>query len=72
MLLVTGSATIFFTDHFVRPKFMTSGTRLPLVLALLGVIGGLETFGVLGLFLGPTLMAMLVAIWRELSAPETA
>jgi len=72
VLLVIGSATIFFADHFVRPKFMTSGTRLPLVLALLGVIGGLETFGVLGLFLGPTLMAMLVAIWRELSAPETA
>ena len=72
VLLVFGSATIFFADHFVRPKFMTSGTRLPLVLALLAVIGGLETFGVLGLFLGPTLMAMLVAIWRELAAPNAA
>ena len=72
VLLAFGSATIFFVDHFVRPKFMTSGTRLPLVLALLGVIGGLETFGVLGLFLGPTLMAMLVAIWRELSSANPA
>jgi len=70
VLLALGAATIFVADHFVRPKFMTSGTRLPLVLALLGVIGGLETFGVLGLFLGPTLMAILVAIWRELSSPN--
>ena len=72
VLLALGSATIFVADHFVRPKFMTSGTRLPLVLALLGVVGGLETFGVLGLFLGPTLMAMLVAIWRELALPDAA
>ncbi len=71
VLLALGSATIFVADHFVRPKFMTSGTRLPLVLALLGVVGGLETFGVIGLFLGPTLMAMLVAIWRELAMPDT-
>jgi predicted PurR-regulated permease PerM len=71
VLLALGSTAIFVADHFVRPKFMTSGTRLPLVLALLGVVGGLETFGVLGLFLGPTLLAILVAIWRELGAPES-
>jgi len=69
VLLALGSTTIFVADHFVRPKFMTSGTRLPLVLALLGVVGGLETLGFLGLFLGPTLIAVLVAIWRELASP---
>lgn len=68
-LLVLGSLCIFIADHFVRPKFMAGGSRLPLVLALLGIVGGLETFGVLGLFLGPTLLAILVAIWRELAAP---
>jgi|KBSMisStaDraftv2_1062788.scaffolds.fasta_scaffold160019_2 predicted PurR-regulated permease PerM len=69
-LLVLGSTAIFIADHFVRPKFMTAGTRLPLVLALLGIVGGLETFGVLGLFVGPTLLAIVVAIWRELAADE--
>ena len=69
-LLVLGSICIFIADHFVRPKFMAGESRLPLVLALLGIVGGLETFGVLGLFLGPTLLAILVAIWRELAAPE--
>ncbi len=70
LVLLAFGATAIIADHFVRPKFMTAGTRLPLVLALLGIVGGLETFGVLGLFLGPTLLAIMVAIWRELAASE--
>ena len=65
-----GAIAIFIADHFVRPHFMSGDTKLPLVLALLGIIGGLETFGVLGLFLGPTLLAVMLAVWRELSAPH--
>jgi predicted PurR-regulated permease PerM len=72
VLLVLGAIVIFIADHFVRPKLMSGGSRLPLVLALLGIIGGLETVGVLGLFLGPTVLAVLVAIWRELSVPQTS
>jgi len=67
-LFVVGAIAIFVADHFVRPKFMSSGAKLPLVLALLGIVGGLETFGILGLFLGPTLLAILVAVWRELAS----
>jgi predicted PurR-regulated permease PerM len=68
-LLVVGAIAIFVADHFVRPKFMSRGTQLPLALALLGIVGGLETFGILGLFLGPTLLAILVAIWGEQASP---
>ena len=68
---VFGAVAIFIADHFVRPVFMAGAAKLPLVLALLGLIGGLETFGVLGLFLGPTLLAVVAAVWRELAAPET-
>ena len=71
-LAAFGAVAIFLADHFVRPVFMAGGARLPVVLALLGVIGGLETFGVLGLFLGPTLLAVVVAVWRELTEPERA
>ena len=70
VLGIVGATAIFTADHFVRPKFMSAGTRLPLVLALLGIVGGLETFGVLGLFLGPTLLAIVTAIWRGLAAEE--
>jgi predicted PurR-regulated permease PerM len=66
---VVGATAIFIADHFVRPVFMSGATRLPLVLALLGIVGGIETFGLLGLFIGPTLLAVMVAVWRELAAP---
>ncbi len=65
-----GAAAIFVADHFVRPHFMSGTVKLPLVLALLGIVGGLETFGIVGLFLGPTLLAVLVAVWRELAAED--
>ena len=65
-----GVVAIFVADHFVRPLFMAGATKLPLILALLGIVGGLETFGIVGLFLGPTLLAVLVAVWRELAAKE--
>ena len=69
-LAVFGAVAIFIADHFVRPVFMAAGSKLPMVLALLGIVGGLETFGVLGLFLGPTLLAMVAAVWRELAVPR--
>ena len=69
-LAAVGAVAIFIADHFVRPVFMAAGSKLPMVLALLGIVGGLETFGVLGLFLGPTLLAVVTAVWRELAAPH--
>jgi predicted PurR-regulated permease PerM len=64
-----GAAAIFIADHFVRPHFMSGASKLPLVLALLGIVGGIETFGLLGLFIGPTLLAVMVAVWGEMVAP---
>jgi len=46
---------------------------LPFLWVLLGILGGLETFGIVGLFLGPAVMAALISLWRdwtELSPPE--
>jgi predicted PurR-regulated permease PerM len=71
-LAVVGGVAIFIADHFVRPLLMAGEARLPLVLALLGIIGGLETFGVIGLFIGPTLLAVIVAVWRELAGDTAA
>jgi len=39
---------------------------------LLGLLDGLETFGLLGLFLGPAVLAALMALWRDWVAPEEA
>jgi predicted PurR-regulated permease PerM len=72
VLAAFGAVLIFITDHFIRPVFIAGSSRLPLVLALLGVVGGLETFGVLGIFIGPTLLAVLTAVWRELATDDGA
>src|SRR5438067_7892115 len=65
IILVSGSVIVFVADHFVRPVLIGGAARLPFLWVLLGILGGLETFGFLGLFLGPALMAALVALWRE-------
>jgi predicted PurR-regulated permease PerM len=69
VLVAFGSLVVFVADHFVRPVLIGGSTQLPFVWVLLGILGGVETFGLLGLLLGPALLAVLVALWRELATP---
>jgi len=64
-LFVFGSVVVFVADHFVRPILIGNSTRLPFLWVLLGIFGGLESFGLVGLFLGPAIISVLIAIWRE-------
>jgi predicted PurR-regulated permease PerM len=72
LVIAFGSAVVFVADHFIRPALIGGATRLPFLLVLLGLLGGLETMGILGLFLGPAVMAALVALWREWTEPGAA
>ncbi|HVB16079.1 MAG TPA: AI-2E family transporter [Stellaceae bacterium] len=72
VVVAFGSAVVFIADHFVRPALIGGAARLPFLLVLLGILGGLETMGFLGLFLGPAVMAALVALWREWTEPQPA
>ena len=63
-----GLLVVFVADHFVRPVLIGGATALPFVWVLLGILGGVETFGLLGLFLGPAVMSALILLWRELIA----
>ena len=56
---------VFVADHFVRPVLIGGAIRLPFLWVLMGILGGLEAFGILGLFLGPAIMAALISLWRE-------
>ena len=70
VVIAFGSAVVFIADHFVRPVLIGGAARLPFLLVLLGILGGLETMGFLGLFVGPAIMAALVALWREWTEPQ--
>ena len=69
-LLVFGSIVIFVADHFLRPVLIGGNAQLPFLWVFLGIFGGLATFGILGLFLGPALMVALVSLWREWTQPR--
>lgn len=62
---ILGFVINFVIDHFLRPGLIGGTTRLPFVWVLIGIVGGVETIGLLGLFVGPAVMAALVLIWRE-------
>jgi predicted PurR-regulated permease PerM len=68
-----GAVVMLVGDHFFWPKLVGGATRLPFLFALVGIFGGLQTFGLIGLFLGPVIMAALLTVWREwLGADDTA
>jgi predicted PurR-regulated permease PerM len=64
-LLVWGSVELFIVDKTVRPRLVGGPIKLPFLPTFFGLIGGVKTMGFLGLFIGPVLMALLVAVWRE-------
>jgi predicted PurR-regulated permease PerM len=49
----------------VRPLFIRRGVHLPLLLIIGGVIGGLISFGMVGLFVGPVLLAATYTLARD-------
>jgi len=58
-------------DNFLRPYLIHKGSDLPILLIFLGVLGGALAFGFIGIFLGPTLLAVGHNLIQEWSAPET-
>jgi predicted PurR-regulated permease PerM len=52
-------------DNFLRPLFISGPAKVPFILVFFGVLGGLATLGLIGLVLGPVLLAVLLALWRQ-------
>jgi predicted PurR-regulated permease PerM len=52
-------------DNIVKPYLISRGSHLPFILTLLGVLGGALAFGIIGVFLGPTLLAVGFRLLQE-------
>ncbi len=68
--IVTGTV-----DNFIRPILIKKGADLPLLLIFAGVIGGLLSFGIIGLFIGPVVLAVshtLLEAWLDVDKPISA
>ncbi len=57
-LLAYGVVVVSGADHVIRPYFIARGAKLPFLLTVLGVLGGVLAFGALGIFLGPVLLGV--------------
>lgn len=64
-LFIWGSVELFIVDKTLRPRLVGGPVKLPFLPTFFGLVGGVKTMGLVGLFVGPVLMALLVAIWRE-------
>lgn len=64
-LLLWGGLVVSWVDNIVRPLVLSGVVNIPFILALFGVLGGLVAFGLVGLFLGPMILAVALAVWRE-------
>ncbi len=64
--LIRGALVLVsWVDNIVRPLVISNATRMPFLLVVFGVLGGVLAFGLVGLFIGPVLLAVSLAIWRE-------
>ncbi|MBO1074505.1 AI-2E family transporter [Roseomonas marmotae] len=69
-LLLYGALGISSVDNVIRPWLISRGADLPLLLTILGALGGVFAFGFLGLFLGPVLLAVGFTLLRDWAEEE--
>lgn len=65
-----GALVISWVDNLIRPIVISGATKIPFMIILIGVLGGLSAFGFIGLFIGPVVLAIALAVWREWLAQQ--
>jgi predicted PurR-regulated permease PerM len=71
-LAIWGIVVVSTIDNVLRPLFISQTTKLSTMLVLFGVLGGVASFGLLGVFIGPAIIAVAQRIWLELAQPPPA
>ncbi|HEY5883060.1 MAG TPA: AI-2E family transporter [Pyrinomonadaceae bacterium] len=72
LLVVWGTLVIGMIDNFLRPKLVGGRTRLHELLIFFAVLGGLQVFGVLGIVLGPVVLALAMSLIEVFRAADSA
>ena len=65
-MIVYGIFAISSIDNLIRPYIISRGSKLPFIVMFIGVVGGVVTFGFIGVFLGPTLLAVGYSLTHEI------
>jgi predicted PurR-regulated permease PerM len=64
-MLVWGTVVVSTVDNFLKPIIISRGSNLPFLPVMLGILGGVVAFGLIGVFLGPVLLALALALLNE-------
>lgn len=64
-LFLWGTLLVSWVDNIIRPLVISSATQIPFIIVMFGVLGGLTAFGMVGLFIGPVVLAVVLSVWRE-------
>ena len=64
-LALWGLLVVNTIDNFLKPYLISQGANLPLSLIFIGVIGGLLAWGFVGLFIGPTILAIAYTLLQD-------
>jgi predicted PurR-regulated permease PerM len=67
-----GTVVVSTVDNILRPLFISHTTKLSTILVFIGVLGGAASFGLLGVFIGPALIAIAQLFWLELARPTSS
>lgn len=70
VVVVWGTLVMFTADHFIKPVLIGGAIQLPFLAVLFGILGGVETLGILGLFVGPIIMVLFITLWYETQSSE--
>ncbi len=65
LLLAWGFLIVSMVDNVCRPFFMAHSTQMPLPIMLIGVVGGLLAFGMIGIFIGPPIVGIMLHLYRS-------
>lgn len=68
-LIIWGLLVISSIDNLVRPYLISRGSRLSILVIILGVVGGIAAFGFTGIFIGPPILALGLALIRTWTSP---
>lgn len=70
-MLIWGIFIISGVDNIIKPYLISHGAKIPFIVVFMGVIGGALAFGLVGVFLGPTLLAVAYRVIEEWSSANT-
>ncbi|HEY8367776.1 MAG TPA: AI-2E family transporter, partial [Thermodesulfobacteriota bacterium] len=72
ILIAWGGLVVSTSDNLIRSSLLRGGAvRIPFLLGLFAIIGGVAAFGPIGLFIGPMVVTLLMGLVKALAAPET-